>query len=331
MTKPYRVLICGNVIAPEGLRILEPWAEISQVGDYVSDAERIEAARTADALLVRTGAITRELVEAAPKLKIVARHGVGYDAVDVAACTEHGVLVTITPNANATAVSEHAIGLMLAAARKIPQADAALKAGVWQREPYLGLELAGKTLGLVGLGRVGSRVAQLAQAFGMKVLAYDPYMSSERAAALGVTLLPLEEMLPLADFISVHAPLTPETHHLIGRETLPLCKPTAILVNTARGGLVDPQALYDALTSGRLAAAALDVFEQEPFDPNDPLPKLPNVIVTPHVAGQTAEALVNMAVAAANAIVAVFEGRRPDGLVNPEVLETTTRARLTRS
>jgi D-3-phosphoglycerate dehydrogenase / 2-oxoglutarate reductase len=328
MSRDYHVLLCGNVIAPEGMRLLEPVARLSQVGDYCTEEERIEAARTADAMLVRTGAVTHALVDQAPQLKIVARHGVGYDAVDVQACTEHGVLVTITPNANATAVSEHALALMLAAARKVPQADAALKAGNWQREPYLGLELAGKTLGLVGLGRVGSKVARLANAFGMTVLGADPYANAERAAELGVTLLPLEEMLPQCDFVSVHAPLTPETHHIIGERTLPLLKETAILVNTARGGLVDPVALHKALLAGRPAAAALDVFEQEPFDPNDPLPKLPNVIVTPHLGGQTAEALVNMATAAAEAILDVFAGRRPDGLINPEVLSHTTRVQI---
>lgn len=328
MTLPFHVLLCGNVIAAEGQRLLAPVARMSQVGDYCSEAERIEAARDADAMLVRTGAITRALVEAAPRLKIVARHGVGYDAVDVAACTEHGVLVTITPDANATAVSEHALALMLAAARKLSQADAALRAGGWERELYLGIELAGKTLGLVGLGRVGAKVAHLANAFGMTVLAADPYVSAERAAALGVTLLPLWEMLPRCDFVSVHAPLTPETRHIIGPNTLRLLKETAILVNTARGGLVDPVAVREALETGRLAAAALDVFEQEPLAADDPLRKLPNAILTPHLGGQTAEALVNMAIAAAEAIVAVFEGRRPDGLVNPEVLANTSRVRV---
>jgi len=180
----------------------------------------------------------------------------------------------------------------------------------------------------VGLGRVGSRVAHLAQAFGMTVLAHDPYTTPERAAALGVTLVPLEELLPQADFISVHAPLTPETHHIIGRRTLPLCKPTAILVNTARGPLVDPEALVQALEEGRRAAAGIDVFEQEPFAPDDPLPRLPNVVATPHVAGNTAESLVNLAVDAAKNILAVFEGRLPDGLVNPEVLQNTSRVRI---
>lgn len=328
MSKAYRVLLCGNVIAPEGVSLLEPVATLAQVGDYCTEAERIAAARDADAMLVRTGAVTRALLEACPRLKIVSRHGVGYDAVDVPACTDHGVLVTITPNANATAVSEHALALMLACARKVTQADALLKTGAWKREPFVGIELSGKTLGLVGLGRVGSKVAHLAQAFGMAVLAADPYTPPERAAALGVTLVPLEEMLPLADFISVHAPLTPDTHHIIGARTLPLCKPTAILVNTARGPLVDPAALAEALQAGRLAAAGIDVFEEEPFAADDPLHALPNVVATPHVAGNTQESLVNLAVDAAKNILAVFEGRMPDGLVNPEVLKNTSRATI---
>jgi D-3-phosphoglycerate dehydrogenase len=328
MSKSYHVLLCGNVIAPEGVALLEPVATLAQVGDYCTEAERIEAAREADAMLVRTGALTRALLEACPRLKIVSRHGVGYDAVDVPACTDHGVLVTITPNANATAVSEHALALMLACARKVTQADALLKQGKWAREPFVGIELSGRTLGLVGLGRVGTKVAHLARAFGMTVLAADPYTTPERAAAAGVTLMALEEMLPLADFISVHAPLTPDTHHIIGRRTLPMLKPTAILVNTARGPLVDPAALAEALQAGRLAAAGIDVFEQEPFAADDPLHALPNLIATPHVAGNTEESLVNLAVDAAKNILAVFAGQMPDGLVNPEVLKTTTRVKI---
>jgi D-3-phosphoglycerate dehydrogenase len=328
MPKPYHVLLCGNVIALEGVALLEPVATLAQVGDYCTEAERIDAARGADAMLVRTGAVTRALVEACPRLKIVSRHGVGYDAVDVPACTDHGVLVTITPNANATAVSEHAMALMLACARKIPQADRLLKAGKWAREPFVGIELSGRTLGLVGLGRVGSKVAHLARAFGMTVLAADPYTTPERAVAAGVTLVSLEEMLPKADFISVHAPLTPETHHIIGRSTLSMLKPTAILVNTARGPLVDPVALAEALQEGRLAAAGIDVFEQEPFAADDPLHALPNLIATPHVAGNTDESLVNLAVDAARNILAVLAGRMPDGLVNPEVLKNNTRVKI---
>ena len=328
MSKSYHVLLCGNVIAPEGVALLEPVATLAQVGDYCTEAERIEAARDADAMLVRTGAVTRALLEACPRLKIVSRHGVGYDAVDVPACTDHGVLVTITPNANATAVSEHALALMLACARKVTQADALLKQGKWAREPFVGIELSGRTLGLVGLGRVGSKVAHLAQGFGMTVLAADPYTAPERAAAAGVMLMPLEEMLPQSDFVSVHAPLTPDTHHIIGARTLPLFKHTAILVNTARGPLVDPAALAEALQAGRLAAAGIDVFEQEPFAADDPLHGLPNVVATPHVAGNTQESLVNLAVDAAKNILAVFAGQMPDGLVNPEVLKNTTRVRI---
>jgi D-3-phosphoglycerate dehydrogenase len=328
MSKSHHVLLCGNVIAPEGVALLEPVATLAQVGDYCTEAERIEAAREADAMLVRTGAVTRALLEACPRLQIVSRHGVGYDAVDVPACTDHGVLVTITPNANATAVSEHALALMLACARKVTQADALLKQGQWKREPFVGIELSGRTLGLVGLGRVGTKVAHLARAFGMTVLAADPYTTPERAAAAGVTLMPLEEMLPQSDFVSVHAPLTPDTHHIVGTRTLPLFKRTAILVNTARGPLVDPAALAEALQAGRLAAAGIDVFEQEPFAADDPLHALPNLVATPHVAGNTEESLVNLAVDAARNILAVFAGQMPEGLVNPEVLKSTTRVKI---
>ncbi|MFH1086791.1 MAG: hydroxyacid dehydrogenase [Chloroflexota bacterium] len=320
----HKVLIIASSIKPEGLRLLEPLAQIATLGDYATAAETAAAARDVDAILARTGKITREVIAAAPRLRIVARHGVGYDNVDVAACTERGIAVTITGDANSEAVSEHAMALILASARQLTKADRALRAGMWDREAIHGIELAGKTLGLVGIGRTGSRVARHAAGFSMRVIAHDPYAPHATAQDLGVELVDLPTLLAQADYVSVHAPLTPETRHLIGAAQLRQMKPTAILVNTSRGGLVDEAALSEALSSGRIAAAALDVFETEPLPAGHPLTRLDNVILSPHVAGTTEEALVRMAVGAAEAVRCALRGERPPFVVNPDALVHAT-------
>jgi D-3-phosphoglycerate dehydrogenase / 2-oxoglutarate reductase len=325
MTSPaHKILIIASSFKSEGLRLLEPIAQLTTLGDYATAAETTAAARNVDAILARTGKITREVIAAAPRLRIVARHGVGYDNVDVAACTERGIAVTITGDANSEAVSEHALALILASARQLTQADRALRAGVWDREAIHGTELAGKTLGLVGIGRIGSRVVRHAAGFSMRVIAHDPYATPATAKELGVELVDLPTLLAQADYVSIHAPLTPETRHLIGATQLGQMKPTAILVNTSRGGLVDEAALAEALTSGRIAAAALDVFEREPLPAGHPLTHLDNVILSPHVAGTTDEALVRMAVGAAEAVVCALRGERPPYVVNPDALARAT-------
>ncbi len=323
--RKHKVLIIATSIRPEGIRLLESVASLTFIPDHASQEETAQAATDADAILARTGRVTRRVIEAAPRLKIVARHGVGYDNVDVQACTEHGVVVTITGDANSEAVSEHTMGCLLAAARQIPLANAAVKRGIWERDSVHGIELAGKTLGLVGLGRIGSRVARHAQGFDMRVIAHDPYADPERARGLGVTLVSLEMLLREADFVSLHVPLMPQTRHMIGAEQLMLMKPSAILVNTSRGGLIDEAALCQALAERRIAGVALDVFEQEPLPPDHPFTHLDNVICTPHVGGQTDEALIRMAVSSAESILRVLRGEKPDYIVNPEVLQNTTR------
>jgi D-3-phosphoglycerate dehydrogenase / 2-oxoglutarate reductase len=271
---------------------------VAALGDQVEvrwvdgpDREKLLAAvPEADALLVRSATtVDAEVLAAAPKLKIVARAGVGLDNVDVDAATERGVLVVNAPTSNIHSAAEHAIALMLAAARQIPAADASLRARTWKRSSFSGTEILGKTAGIVGLGRIGQLVAQRLAAFGAHLVAYDPYVSPTRAAQLGIELLSLDDLLARADLISVHLPKTPETAGLIGKEALAKTKPGVIIVNAARGGLVDEAALADAIGSGHVAGAGIDVFAKEPCT-ESPLFELPQVVVTPHLGASTAEA-----------------------------------------
>jgi D-3-phosphoglycerate dehydrogenase len=244
-----------------------------------------------DALIIRSAThVTADVLESAPYLKVVARAGIGLDNVDVETATRRGVMVVNAPQSNVISAAEHTLALLLAQARNVPQAHAALAAGSWERSRWEGVELAGKTVGLVGLGRVGTLVAQRAAAFGMRVIAFDPYVSSERAKELGVETMPtLEAVLVQADFVSIHLPRTSDTEGLIGEKELGMMKPGARLVNTARGGIVDEEALAKAIESEELGGAALDVFAVEPTT-DSPLFRLPNVIVTPHLGASTREA-----------------------------------------
>ena len=271
---------------------------VAALGDQVEvrwvdgpDREKLLAAvPEADALLVRSATtVDAEVLAAAPKLKIVARAGVGLDNVDVDAATARGVLVVNAPTSNIHSAAEHALALMLAAARQIAPADASLRGRTWKRSSFSGTELYGKTAGVVGLGRIGQLVAARLAAFGTHVVAYDPYVSPARAAQLGIELLTLDELLTRSDFISVHLPKTPETAGLIGKEALAKTKPGVIIVNAARGGLVDEEALAEAVASGHVRAAGIDVFATEPTT-DSPLFDLPQVVVTPHLGASTAEA-----------------------------------------
>ena len=255
------------------------------------DREKLLAAvPEADALLVRSATtVDAEVLAAAPKLKIVARAGVGLDNVDVASATERGVLVVNAPTSNIHSAAEHALALLLSAARQIPAADASLREHTWKRSSFSGAEIFGKTVGVVGLGRIGQLVAQRLAAFETHIVAYDPYVSPARAAQLGIELLPLDELLARADFISVHLPKTPETAGLIDKDALAKTKPGVVIVNAARGGLVDEAALADAVTSGHVRAAGIDVFSTEPCT-DSPLFDLPQVVVTPHLGASTEEA-----------------------------------------
>jgi D-3-phosphoglycerate dehydrogenase len=271
---------------------------VAALGDQVEvrwvdgpDREKLLAAvPDADALLVRSATtVDAEVLAAGTKLKIVARAGVGLDNVDVDAATARGVLVVNAPTSNIHSAAEHALALLLAAARQIAPADASLRERTWKRSSFSGTEIYGKTVGVVGLGRIGQLVAARLAAFGTHVVAYDPYVSPARAAQLGIELLSLDELLGRSDFISVHLPKTKETAGLIGKEALAKTKPGVIIVNAARGGLIDEEALAEAVTSGHVRAAGIDVFASEPTT-DSPLFDLPQVVVTPHLGASTEEA-----------------------------------------
>jgi D-3-phosphoglycerate dehydrogenase len=270
----------------------------------------------ADAILLRTQPLTAELVAKAPSLKIVSRHGVGYDAVDVKALTARNIPLAIVGDVNSRAVAEHTLMLMLSAARRTVAHDHAARSGDWNiRNAFETTELDGKHLLLLGLGRIGRRVAQLAQAFGMRVTAYDPFVTREAMESLGVAnAATIHEALPLADYISLHVPLSPKGP-VIGPSELALMKPSAIIVNAARGGLVDEMALDQALRQGRLAAAALDVLAEEPPASSHPLLSNPKVTISPHSAGLTAECAARMAISSVQNILDLFEGRLSPTLI----------------
>jgi len=283
------VVLIADKLAESTVAALGDAVEVRWV-DGPDRPKLLAAVADADALLVRSATtVDAEVIAAAPNLKIVARAGVGLDNVDVDAATAAGVLVVNAPTSNVHSAAEHALALMLAAARQIPAADATLREHTWKRSTFNGTEIFGKTVGVVGLGRIGQLVAQRLAAFGTHVIAYDPYVPPARAAQLGIELLSLDELLPRADFISVHLPKTPETAGLIGKEALAKTKPGVIIVNAARGGLIDEAALAEAIKRGHVRGAGLDVFSTEPCT-DSPLFEFPEVVVTPHLGASTAEA-----------------------------------------
>ncbi|MBS1695829.1 MAG: phosphoglycerate dehydrogenase [Actinobacteria bacterium] len=283
------VVLIADKLADSTVAALGEQVEVRWVNGPDRD-KLLAAVADADALLVRSATtVDAEVLAAAPKLKIVARAGVGLDNVDVDAATARGVLVVNAPTSNIHSAAEHALALLLSTARQIPAADATLRDRTWKRSSFSGTEIYGKTVGVVGLGRIGQLVAARLAAFGTHVVAYDPYVSPARAAQLGIELLSLDDLLARADFISVHLPKTPETAGLIGTEALARTKPGVIIVNAARGGLIDEAALAEAVTSGHVRAAGLDVFATEPCT-DSPLFDLPQVVVTPHLGASTAEA-----------------------------------------
>ncbi|MEV0768545.1 phosphoglycerate dehydrogenase [Nocardia salmonicida] len=276
----------------------------------------LAAVPEADAILVRSATtVDAEVLDAGKKLQIVARAGVGLDNVDVPAATERGVMVVNAPTSNIHTAAEHAVTLLLSAARQIPAADATLREKTWQRSKFNGVEILGKTVGVIGLGRIGQLFAQRLAAFETKIVAYDPYTSPARAAQLGIELLTLDEVLERADFISIHLPKTPETKGMLNAETLAKTKPGVIIVNAARGGLIDEQALADAIKSGHVRAAGLDVFETEPCT-DSPLFDLPQVVVTPHLGASTSEAQDRAGTDVAKSVLLALAGEFVPGAVN---------------
>ena len=313
-----RILV-ADPLAEDGLERLRRAGEVTVVSK-LKEAELIEQIPDFDALVVRSETrVTAKVLAAGRKLRVVGRAGVGVDNIDVPAATLKGILVVNAPRGNIIAAAEHTIALLTSLARWVPQADASVKRGEWTRAKFIGMEIRGKTLGVIGLGNVGSEVAKRAHGLEMEVVAYDPVVSIERAELFNVELVSLNDLLERADFVSVHVPLVEANRSLIGAPELALMKPTARLINAARGGIVNEQALFEALKSGRLAAAATDVFETEPPGAH-PLLTLTNFVATPHIGASTVEAQVSVAFDVAEEVAAVLAGDLPRFAVNAPAL-----------
>ena len=331
MSQTFRVGLTRDILGPDGtigfgdisLSMLDEAAGVEW--DILAENRsplRRDQVQDYDALLVLGPKITTETLEGVDRLTILARFGVGYDAVDVDACTQNGVLLTITPDGVRRPVAAAVITFILALSQKLLIKDRLTRDGRWaEKLDYMGMGIAGRTLGLVGLGNIGREVFKLAQPFEMRHLAYDPYATPEQAQAAGVELVDLETLLRTSDFVSICCALTPETYHLINAERLALMKETAYLINAARGPIVDQAALTVALQERRIQGAALDVFEQEPVDPNDPILTLDNVIVTPHGICWTDECFLGNGRSAFESILAVAAGQIPDNIVNRDALD----------
>jgi D-3-phosphoglycerate dehydrogenase len=287
------------------------------VGTQLTEEQLLKFLPGVKAALAGSEPYTARVLDAHPQLRVIARVGVGYDAVDVAAATKHGCAVTITPGTNEGSVAEHAFCFMLALARDLVAQHLGVKGGGWPRRPLLPLR--GQTLGIAGMGRIGKAVALRGAAFGMRLLAYDPVPDKAFAAHHNVTLVTFEQLLAESDFLTLHLPVTPETRHLINRRTLELMKPTAFLINTARGAIVNEADLVEALKNKHLGGAGLDVFDQEPPGKH-PFFELDNVLVTPHAGGADVKSRDDMALSAAQAIVSLSRGEWPaEKIVNPEI------------
>ena len=321
-----RVLV-ADPIAQEGIDLLQTQTQVDVkaglgtqgllplIGDY-------------EGLIVRSETqVTADLIVAGRNLQVIGRAGVGVDNIDLDAATQHGIAVVNAPTGNTVAAAEHTLALMLALARNVPQAHQSLRGGQWHRSAFMGVEVRNKTLGIVGLGKVGSEVARRAQSFYMRLLGHDPYVSPEYARLLGVELVTLDRLLAESDFVTIHTPLTDSTHPLLGTEELARMKPGARLINCARGGLVDEDALVQAIESGHLAGAALDVFSQEPLT-ESPLFQHDRIIVTPHLGASTAEAQAEVAQEVAEQVLAVLQGQPARYTVNAPYIPPETHAVL---
>jgi D-3-phosphoglycerate dehydrogenase len=318
-------ILVTEELSKEGMEKLRSEAEVDFM--KLSREELLKKIKGYDALIVRSQTkVDSELLRAGTRLKVVGRAGVGVDNIDVPFCTGRGILVVNAPEESTLSAAEHTIALMLALARKIPDAHNSLKQGKWERKKFIGTQLWDKTLGIIGLGRVGTEVAKKAAGLGMKVIAYDPYISSERAREIGAKLTSLDELLSESDFISIHTPLTSETKHLLGKKDFEKMRDGVRIINCARGGVIDEKALAEAITSSKVAGAALDVFEKEPPE-DSKLLSLENVIVTPHLGASTEEAQRGVAITIADQVLSALRGEPVKNAVNmftlpPEVFET---------
>ncbi|WP_392408319.1 phosphoglycerate dehydrogenase [Chlorogloeopsis fritschii] len=319
-------VLVSDPIDQAGIDILSQVATVD-VKTNLKPEELVQIIGDYDALMIRSGTrVTKEIIEAGTQLKIIGRAGVGVDNVDVPAATRKGIVVVNSPEGNTIAAAEHALAMMLSLSRYIPDANASVKRGEWDRKSFIGAEVYKKTLGVIGLGKIGSHVATVAKAMGMKLLAYDPFISTERAEQIGCQLVELDLLVQQADYITLHMPKTPETTHLIDAKMLAKMKPTARIVNCARGGIIDEEALAVALKEGQIAGAALDVFESEPLGESSLRALGKEIILTPHLGASTTEAQVNVAIDVAEQIRDVLLGLPARSAVNipglgPDILE----------
>jgi D-3-phosphoglycerate dehydrogenase len=317
-----RILV-SDQLSEEGLKILKEVNEFQvDVKLKLKPEELKEAIKDYDALVVRSSTkVTKDIVEAGKNLKVIGRAGVGLDNVDLEAATQKGIIVMNTPAGNTISTAEHTMSMILALSRNITQANASLKKGEWRRSEFMGVELYNKILGIIGFGRIGREVARRALAFGMKVVTYDPFLSREVAEGLGIEVVEMKDLLTTADYITVHTPLTDETKHIISDKQFELMKKSSRLVNCARGGIIDENALIRALREGKISGAALDVFENEPLPAESELLKLNNIIITPHLGASTEEAQINVAIEVAEIVRDALLGRGIRNAANYPCLE----------
>jgi D-3-phosphoglycerate dehydrogenase / 2-oxoglutarate reductase len=308
-------ILISDKLAKEGIDILQavPGFQVD-VKTGLKPEELKAIIKDYEALIVRSETkVTAEIIAAADKLKVIGRAGVGLDNVDLKAATQKGIVAMNTPAGNTTSTAEHTMSLILSLSRNVPQACASMKAGKWERSKFSGVELYGKTLGIIGLGRIGSTIANMAKGFNMKVVAFDPYLSMEIAEKMGVVMIPVEELIKQSDYITIHIPKTAETKNMISEKEINMMKKTVRIINCARGGIVDEKALAKALQDGRIAGCALDVYEVEPPPADHPLVKFDNCVVTPHLGASTSEAQINVAIEIAHTVRDALLGK---GIVN---------------
>lgn len=321
----YRVVITGDNLAPEAMKILSEKCRVVFTGPYPQPSVLAQKLREekAHALILRTGKIPAEVVKASPDLKVIAKHGAGFDNIDVQTATALRIPVMTASTANYESVAEHTLGLMFSLAKDIPWLDSRMRQGFWDKTQFRGVELLRKTLGLVGFGRIGRRVHELVAPLQMKVLVFDPFLRDGSLPPMVTLVSQLDELLQAADIVSLHCPLTEQTRNLIGKRELGIMKKSAWLINTARGEVVDEEALIAALQEGKIAAAGIDTFRKEPPETLRRLSEAGKVVLTPHIAAATEEAFVRMGIEAAQNVMTILEGKKPDrgSLANPEVFK----------
>ena len=318
-----KVLI-ADAINEKGIENLKEVAEVV-VDTSITPEELANTIHEYDGIVVRSRTkLTADIIQKADNMKIIARAGVGVDNIDLDAATKKGIMVVNSPESTSITVAEHTMGLLLTLARKLSIADKSVKEGKWEKKKFMGVELRNKTLGVIGMGRIGSQVVNRCKAFEMEAMAYDPYLPEEVAKQMGVELTDLETVLKNADFITIHVPLTPETKHLISAEEFEIMKDTAFITNCARGGIIDEEALYDALVNDKIGGAALDVYEEEPPAEDSKLFELDNIVLTPHIAASTKEAQRDAAIIVADEIIDLFKGGTPRNVLNMPRIDHNT-------